>query len=261
MTEIPAGEAPPEGIEIHQQPRGRFSVFAARVFAAGETIERAPVIDFPKRDWKHVTQTALAPYSFSWDERGEGALALGYGALYSRSATPIARCFLDVPARVLEIVAARDIAAGHEITITGEEGLLIAAPAGIAFSPPSDVVWGESPARGRGVFAARALAAGETIERSPCITFAAPDWKPIEKSRFDDYCFVWGEDRKSGALPLGYGSLYNHSFQPNATYVRHLADQVMDFVAIRDIAAGEEIRTNYNRDPLDQSPVWFDVVP
>ena len=35
---------------------------------------------------------------------------------------------------------------------------------------------------------------------------------------------------------------------------------VVQFKALRDIAAGEEITVNYNREPQDRSPVWFEVL-
>jgi SET domain-containing protein len=43
---------------------------------------------------------------------------------------------------------------------------------------------------------------------------------------------------------LGYGSLYNHSDEPNAEYT-HEADDAYSFMAVRDIAAGEEITISY----------------
>jgi hypothetical protein len=251
---------PPAGVVIRAEPGRGFRVFASTDLPAGEVVECAPVVDFPHDDWKHVAATVLGPYAVSWDSNGSGAVALGYGALYGRSPVPTAQWRLRVPERVLEIVATTDLEPGDEITVSGDEPPPTGVPEGVEIEPPTDVVWGESPGRGRGVFAARPLQAGELIERAPCLTFPAADWKGIEKSAFDDYCFVWGEDRKGGTLPLGYASLYNHSFEPNATYVRRLAEHVMDFVVIRDVAKGEELRTNYNRDPLDLSPVWFEVV-
>ena len=55
-------------------------------------------------------------------------------------------------------------------------------------------------------------------------------------------------------------SLYNHSYKPNAIYIRKVSEKVIDFVAIRDIEAGEEITINYNGVSDSNQPVWFDVV-
>ncbi len=111
--------------------------------------------------------------------------------------------------------------------------------------------------KGRGVFARRLIYDGEVIERVPVLVL------PIGESRtasgptpMSDYCFDWG--RGTVAVALGYGSLYNHSYQPNARYDDEKG-QIKVFMAIRDIPLGEEIVVNYNGEPGDQSPVWFKV--
>ena len=71
------------------------------------------------------------------------------------------------------------------------------------------------------------------------------------------YFYIW--NRNAVAVSLGYGSLYNHSYRPNARYV-DLAGRTKLFTAIRDIAAGEEITVNYNGEPEDETPVGFEVV-
>lgn len=112
--------------------------------------------------------------------------------------------------------------------------------------------------KGRGVFARRAIAEGEIIERVPVIVLPAGRVgdDPAE-DRLASYCFEWGP--RTVALALGYGSLYNHSYTPNARY-EDAGERTKLFVALRDIAPGEEITVNYNGEPRDQSPVWFDVV-
>jgi SET domain-containing protein len=61
------------------------------------------------------------------------------------------------------------------------------------------------------------------------------------------------------AVALGYGSLYNHSYQPNARYDDE-SGKTKVFSALRDIAPGEEIVVNYNGVPEDKTPVWFKVM-
>jgi uncharacterized protein len=118
----------------------------------------------------------------------------------------------------------------------------------------------ETQARGRGVFAVKAFKAGETIERAPVIPFPAEQWELFVKTALDDFCFRWGDDDEDGAVGLGFASIYNHSFTPNARYVLRIPERQLEYVAIRDIEPGEEITTNYNRDPDDPKPVWFDPV-
>jgi len=112
--------------------------------------------------------------------------------------------------------------------------------------------------KGRGVFARKHIAAGAIIERVPVIFI------PINLlvDGLDNPLlakFVFYRNRTTVALALGYGSLYNHSFTPNARYEDE-AGATMVFVALRPIAAGEEITFNYNGDPEDRSSVGFEVV-
>ena len=112
--------------------------------------------------------------------------------------------------------------------------------------------------KGRGVFARRLIRQGEVIERVPVLVLPTEEVKNCEGwSGLAGYCFLWGEGTL--ALALGYGSLYNHSYQPNARYDDE-SGQTKVFTAIRDIEAGEEITVNYNGEPEDETPVGFKVV-
>ena len=109
--------------------------------------------------------------------------------------------------------------------------------------------------KGRGVFARRLIRKGELIERVPVLVL------PIEETEADtvlsNYCFAWG--RNTVALALGYGSIYNHSFKPNARY-DDTAPQTKEFRALRNIKPGEEITINYNGEPRSRKRVWFPVL-
>jgi SET domain-containing protein len=107
-------------------------------------------------------------------------------------------------------------------------------------TPPSTIRIGEAP-HGRGVFATAAIAKGETIEVCPVLTVEAADANGV----LADYVVDLGDDSDGSALMLGYGSLYNHSENPNAEYV-YESDEAYAFVATRDIAAGEEITISYS---------------
>jgi uncharacterized protein len=48
------------------------------------------------------------------------------------------------------------------------------------------------------------------------------------------------------ALALGYGSLYNHANPANLLYRAAHSGMAIEFVADRDILAGEELTVNYN---------------
>jgi len=114
--------------------------------------------------------------------------------------------------------------------------------------------------KGRGVFAANDFQRGEVIERSPVIEFAKETWAKLEDTVFYPYCYFWGEKLEDGALALGVGSLFNHSYHPNTRFLLKKEEQIIEFITIKDIAAGEEITINYNGIVDDLEPVWFDVV-
>ena len=44
------------------------------------------------------------------------------------------------------------------------------------------------------------------------------------------------------AIALGLTSLLNHSYAPNCTFIRHIDALMIELVALRDIAPGEERR-------------------
>ncbi len=115
------------------------------------------------------------------------------------------------------------------------------------------------PGKGRAVFAARRIAEGERVDRAPVVVITAAQWPGIEGTALFDYTFEWGDDGQDAAMALGVGSLINHAYAPNVAFTRRYAEGVVDFVALRDIDAGEELTVNYNGDPADRSPVWFEV--
>ena len=115
--------------------------------------------------------------------------------------------------------------------------------------------------KGRGVFAASRLACGEIIETTPIILIPAAEWPHIEPTVLALYIYNFGPtaEEEHAAIALGYGSLYNHSYMPNAKYIKSWEEQVIRFVALRDIEPGEEITINYNGSPENQTPTWFET--
>ena len=116
-----------------------------------------------------------------------------------------------------------------------------------------------SKQRGRGVFATEAIEAQTILEISPVLVFSMKDRKKAEETLLYNYIFEWGEGHELGALGLGYISIYNHSYQPNCSYQMDFDNELMTITAIHDIAVGEELFINYNADPEDQSPIWFEA--
>ncbi len=117
---------------------------------------------------------------------------------------------------------------------------------------------GNSALKGRGVYTSAEIQAGDLIEICPVIVCNEEDLPLIHKTRLHDYYFLWGEEEEKCAIALGYGSLYNHSYNPNARYEVDFDEEVIRFYALSTIKAGGEITVNYNGDWQDQNPVWFD---
>jgi len=110
--------------------------------------------------------------------------------------------------------------------------------------------------KGRGVVATTAIEIGDLIECCPVILFRL-DSLNLQNSGLGPYYFEWEDD--CGAIVLGLGTLYNHSYQPNAQFIRDYPRRLMNFVAVRPITPGEEITINYNYYPGDLTPVDFEV--
>lgn len=113
--------------------------------------------------------------------------------------------------------------------------------------------------KGRGVCATANIAAGTILERAPVIVVPQSGVASLRDTPLFDYYFAWGPEGTDAAIALGIGSCFNHSYQPNAYYFRDQALLEIAFVALTPILAGEEITINYNGQPTDTAPLWFDA--
>ncbi len=111
--------------------------------------------------------------------------------------------------------------------------------------------------KGRGVYARRPIKKGEVIETVPVLLIPAEAIVDGRNNKWLAKYYYWWDDHNL-AVSLGYGSLYNHSYQPNAIYEHGYAS--ITYRALRNIPTGEEICINYNWDPKDKSEVSFKVV-
>jgi SET domain-containing protein len=124
----------------------------------------------------------------------------------------------------------------------------------------SNVYMADTGGKGRGVFARRRIRKDAIIERSPVIVIPAEEWAGMEETILSNYVFDWGENNEHAAVALGYVSIYNHSYTPNASLSECTEEGTIEVVALRDIDAGEEIFVNYNGEPDDREELWFTVV-
>jgi SET domain-containing protein len=115
------------------------------------------------------------------------------------------------------------------------------------------------PGKGLCVYATKNFKIGEIIEACPVLPLTPTERKHCEKTILDHYIYPWRSTR-SAAVVFGYGSIINHSFEPNADWKQNFKTKRMVYRAIRPIKKGEEITVNYNGEPDDLTPIeWFDV--
>jgi SET domain-containing protein len=106
--------------------KGR-GVVAERDIAAGELVERAPVLIVPEADRAGIDRTSLGNHIFMWEhdtvaedlytQKGRAAVVLGAASLINHSDDPNCDFVRYIDALALDLVAIRDIKAGDELTI------------------------------------------------------------------------------------------------------------------------------------------------
>lgn len=106
---------------------------------------------------------------------------------------------------------------------------------------------------GRGVFATQDFQEGDVIEHSPILVINDVNASTFIQLLTPLGSYVYQYDEDTVCLALGYASLYNHSFRPNALY--EVRDDCILVTAFRDIKAGTQIKINYNGDPSDRTPI------
>lgn len=108
---------------------------------------------------------------------------------------------------------------------------------------------------GRGVFASKNIKKGEVIEVAPILVLEFTDLVETRWNLLFEYYF-WMDDFV--ALVLGYGSLYNHSKDPNCKYDINRKDKTITFTAIKNIKKDCEIYCNYKGTSNPKTPLWFE---
>jgi len=112
---------------------------------------------------------------------------------------------------------------------------------------------------GRGVFASRDIKKGERIELCPIIPISVHDMANVNESMLVTYFFFYGKDKERALIALGFGSLYNHSYQSNAIYTIHDTEQTIEFLARTAIKKDDEITIDYASNNRSRTtPLWFE---
>ena len=105
----------------------------------------------------------------------------------------------------------------------------------------------------RGMIANCDIKKGEVIERCPVIEIPKKEWPLLYQTKLQNYYFDWTNN--AHVIALGYGSLVNHSFTPNAAYRWDYKNKYMVYFAVSNIVSGDEVTINYNGDLSDKSPL------
>lgn len=116
-------------------------------------------------------------------------------------------------------------------------------------NPPTKIYVSESSIHGYGVFAKEQIFEGEVFEECPILDLGIPFGH--SSSVLIDYRFNWpqGVSTWEGqVVAWGYGSLYNHSENPNAYWRSNTERKTLEFVCSRDIEQNEEIFVYYGGD-------------
>lgn len=108
---------------------------------------------------------------------------------------------------------------------------------------------------GRGVFSDTLIRKGQIVEKCPVIPLTVAEYKAILVTKVENYVYTWPGPRQSAdthqdnwssaCIALGYGSLYNHSDDPNCAWLGDIPNLQFIFKALKAIQPHEEILHNY----------------
>lgn len=118
------------------------------------------------------------------------------------------------------------------------------------------------PGAGRGVFANQTIKKGELVETCPIIEVSKHDTSNLKESILVTYFFYFGKTKEKLAMALGFGSIYNHSDNPNIKYRVKSKEETIEFTATKTIKRNEEMTFNYSDNQNSKNkkkPLWFEV--
>jgi SET domain-containing protein len=110
---------------------------------------------------------------------------------------------------------------------------------------PTKIYVKKSPIHGFGVFASELINEGEMIEECPILRL------PVKRGETNhtliDYTFLWpkSDEWENHVIGLGFASLYNHSDNPNATWISDIERDTFKFITTKEIKKDEEIFIYY----------------
>lgn len=105
-----------------------------------------------------------------------------------------------------------------------------------------------SPEMGRGLYATRDLAAGETIMDCELLVLSETDTPIVNSTDLQWYTFKY--DKQRDCLVLGLGEIFNHDDAANVNYELVLVDgrHMMRFSTNQPVVAGDQLFIDYTAD-------------
>lgn len=99
--------------------------------------------------------------------------------------------------------------------------------------------------RNRGLFTKKKIKKNKNILICPIIPINIKDYTVLENSKHElgNYVFCW--DEKDTCFVLGFGSLFNHSDNPNIEWYEDKEKKLMYFYTSKKIKKDEELLINY----------------
>lgn len=115
------------------------------------------------------------------------------------------------------------------------------------------------PGSGRGVFANTDISKGQIIETCPYLEIPETEIESTAAGYLHNYIYFFGPDKERALLALGFGSIYNHTYTPNAIYKIKPKQKIIEFISVQDIPKDTEITVNYIQNSPASGPLWFEM--
>jgi hypothetical protein len=120
-----------------------------------------------------------------------------------------------------------------------------------------------SPKKGKGIVARKDIAKDTLVEVAHVVLIPNKDYDLIQDTVLYQYIYEWENPETNGefkcAIAMSICQFFNHSYKPNLKYIYDYENNVIEYIAIKDIKKDEELTVNYNGIVKDKTPVWFEV--
>ena len=117
--------------------------------------------------------------------------------------------------------------------------------------------------KGKGLFARKNIKNGTKVDIAHVLLIPNDDYDKLADTILWSYIFEWEDPKHNGqfkaAIALSNCQFINHSYKPNLRYEYDYKNQLIKYIAIKDIEKGTELTVNYNGILNDMSSVWFEV--